>query len=112
MVGFPTNDVKLALALTFVYASALAQTPVPSGRPLPIPPRNATDIVPATPIWFPPTLALATAIALVVMIGFFLWSRERRLRKYRDRLRKNFKLGEEILGAPSPESVLKRIGET
>ncbi len=61
--------------------------------------------------WFPPGAALGSAIALVVLIGFFVWSRERRARKQRERLRKTYHLGEEILGAATPESIVKRLRE-
>ena len=47
--------------------------------------------------WFPPPVALGSALGVVLLIGFFLWSRERRVRKQRERLRKTYKLGEEIL---------------
>lgn len=48
----------------------------------------------------------------VVLFAWFLWNRERRLRGSRERLRKIYHLGEEILGASSAEAVLKRIAET
>lgn len=59
---------------------------------------------------FPP-LALASALSVVLFISFFLWSRERRLRKQRERLRRTYQLGEEILGASSAAAILKRISE-
>jgi signal transduction histidine kinase/CheY-like chemotaxis protein len=40
-----------------------------------------------------------------------VWSRERRVRKQRERLRKTYHLGEEILGATSAEAILKRLRE-
>ena len=52
--------------------------------------------------------ALLSGISLAV---FFVWTRERRLRNQRKRLRKSYLLGEEILGAASPESVLSRLTE-
>jgi CheY-like chemotaxis protein len=54
-------------------------------------------------------LALAAGLSLVLLVSFFLWSRERRLRKQRERLRKTYQLGEEILSAPSASAILKRI---
>jgi CheY-like chemotaxis protein len=68
-------------------------------------------IVPLPRGWFPPTVALASAILIVLMIAFFVWSRERRVRKQRERLRKTYHLGEEILGATSPESIVQRLRE-
>lgn len=55
--------------------------------------------------------ALGAAIAMALLIGLLLWSREHRLRELRQRLRKTYQLGQEILGAPSPESILKRLEE-
>ena len=40
-----------------------------------------------------------------------MWSRERRLRTQRKRLKATYQLGEEILGASTPETILKRISE-
>src|SRR3954470_19790750 len=56
-------------------------------------------LVPIPRGWFPPAVALGSALAIVLLIGFFVWSRERRVRKQRERLRKTYHLGEEILGA-------------
>ena len=54
-------------------------------------------------------LMLAFGLILLLCITFFLWSRERRLRRQRERLRKTYSLGEEILSASSPEAILKRV---
>ncbi|MBZ5624408.1 MAG: GAF domain-containing protein [Acidobacteriia bacterium] len=59
-----------------------------------------------------PPLALATALGLALSIGFFMWSRERRLRSQRETLRKTYHLGEEILGASSVQSILKTIAKS
>ena len=59
-----------------------------------------------------PPLALAGALGVVLLIGFFLWSRERRLRHQRETLRKTYELGERILGASSAESILKTIAKS
>jgi len=56
-----------------------------------------------------PPLALGASLALVTLASLFLWSRDRRLRKQRERLRKIYQLGEEILSAPSAGAILKRI---
>jgi CheY-like chemotaxis protein len=58
-----------------------------------------------------PQPLIAIGIAMILVVGFFLWSRERRLRAQRRRLRRTYKLGEEILGAPSTAAILKRISE-
>jgi signal transduction histidine kinase len=62
--------------------------------------------------WMPPPAAVALAIALVVLTGFLLWSREYRARKQRQRLRETYHLGEEILASPSAEFIRKRLGES
>jgi GAF domain-containing protein/CheY-like chemotaxis protein len=58
-----------------------------------------------------PPLAVAAGLMAVMLIGFVLWSRERRIRGQRERLRKTYQLGEEILGAPSVEAILAAIEE-
>jgi len=50
-------------------------------------------------------------LALLALVALFLWRREGRLRVQRERLRKIYQLGEEALGAPSPEAIFKRIDE-
>ena len=52
--------------------------------------------------------ALLSGLSLAV---FFVWSRERRLRSQRHRLRKTYLLGEQILGAGSAEDILSRLSE-
>ena len=58
-----------------------------------------------------PQPVIATGITVILLVGFFLWTRERRLRSQRRRLRQTYKLGEEILGASSAATILKRISE-
>ncbi len=69
------------------------------------------DIVPVERPSAVPQPVIATGITAILSIGFFLWSRERRLRAQRRRLRRTYKLGEEILGASSAATILKRISE-
>jgi len=59
--------------------------------------------------WLLQPMMLAFGLVMLLCISFFLWSRERRLRRQRERLRKTYSLGEEILGAPSPESIVARV---
>jgi GAF domain-containing protein len=54
-------------------------------------------------------LMLAFGLILLLCISFFLWSRERRLRRQRERMRNTYNLGDEILSASSPETILKRV---
>lgn len=58
-----------------------------------------------------PPLALAGGLAVMLLVGFFLWTREHRLRNQRERLRHTYQLGEEILGASSAEAILQRIAQ-
>ena len=86
----------------------------------PTPPYNANyellvaDVGDVTPIEKPPAVpqpVIAGGIAVILLVSFFLWSRERRLRSQRRRLRRTFKLGEEILGAASAAAIVKRLSE-
>jgi GAF domain-containing protein len=54
---------------------------------------------------------IAAGMLGVLLIGLVLWSRERRLRNQRKKLRKTYQLGEEILGASSAVTILKRLSE-
>src|SRR5262245_37055320 len=57
-------------------------------------------------------LLIGGAVALVITVSFLAWTRERRLRLQRERLRKTYQLGEEVLGSSSSESILKRLSES
>jgi signal transduction histidine kinase/preprotein translocase subunit SecG len=59
--------------------------------------------------WLVEPLMLAFGLIVLLCISFFLWSRERRLRRQRERLRNTYHVGEEILSASSPETILERI---
>jgi GAF domain-containing protein len=59
--------------------------------------------------WLIEPLMLACGLILLLCFTFFLWSRERRLRRQRERLRSTYNLGDEILSASSPETILKRV---
>ncbi len=69
-------------------------------------------IVPMEHNWHVSPTALSIALSVILFIGFFVWSRERRLRNQRETLRKTFQLGEEILGSSSAPAILKRIRES
>jgi CheY-like chemotaxis protein len=69
------------------------------------------DIIPVERQPTVPQPVIAGGIVLILLITFSLWSRERRLRSQRRRLRRTYKLGEEILGASSPSTILKRLSE-
>ena len=61
------------------------------------------------PLLAVPPQALGVGLSLVLLGSLLLWARERRLRAQRERLRKTYQLGEEILSAPSASAILKRI---
>ncbi|HWB87078.1 MAG TPA: GAF domain-containing protein [Bryobacteraceae bacterium] len=69
---------------------------------------DSADIVRTGRSWVIPPIALLTALGAAGVMGFIVWSRERRLRSQRERLRKIYQLGEEILGASSMQTVLSR----
>ena len=54
-------------------------------------------------------LMLSFGLVVLLCITFLLWARERRLRRQRERLRKIYHVAEEILSAPTPETILQRV---
>jgi GAF domain-containing protein len=72
---------------------------------------SPTDILRTERGWFLPPLTVASALTVILLVSYFLWSRERRLRRQRERLRSTYQLAEEILGASSTGALLKRISE-
>jgi CheY-like chemotaxis protein len=50
-------------------------------------------------------------VVVIIGVGIVLWTRERRIRNQRKKLRKTYQLGEEILSASSPATILKRISD-
>jgi len=72
---------------------------------------DPAEIVVAARSWFIPPLVLTAGIGVVLIVSFLLWTHDHRLRKQRERLRKTYQLGEEILGASSSDTILKRIAE-
>jgi len=58
-----------------------------------------------------PAPAIAAGAILMGLIGFLLWSRERRIRVQRKKLRKTYQLERRFLGAPSAADVLKRLSD-
>jgi signal transduction histidine kinase/CheY-like chemotaxis protein len=72
---------------------------------------DPAEIVTAARSWFIPPLAISAGIGVVLVVAFLLWTHDRRLRRQRERLRKTYQLGEEILGASSTDTILERITE-
>ena len=61
--------------------------------------------------WSLPPFAVGGSMVVVLAIGLFMWSRERRLRGQRERLRRTYQLGEQILSASSLETILTQIAD-
>jgi hypothetical protein len=60
----------------------------------------------------PSPAAIVAAAAALVVLALVVWSRERRLRSQRERLRRIYQLGEQILGASSSEAILEEISQS
>jgi len=58
------------------------------------------------PLWI-----VGTALAIILVAALVFWRREHRMSLGRERLRKTYQLGEEILSASSAEAILQRIEE-
>jgi GAF domain-containing protein/CheY-like chemotaxis protein len=56
-------------------------------------------------------LALAAGLTVLLIISFFLWSRERHMHRQRERLRKTYHFSEQVLSASSTEAIYARINE-
>jgi CheY-like chemotaxis protein len=84
-------------------------TPYNTGYELLVPDIGDVVVIERSPAVPQPLIAIG--ITMVLLVSFFLWVRERRLRAQRRRLRRTYKLGEEILGAASTAAILKRISE-
>jgi CheY-like chemotaxis protein len=72
--------------------------------------QSPNDIVRLHRSWFVPPGIIGTFITLLLAGAMLIWRRERRLRTQRERLRKIYNLGEELLGDASAEGILKRLG--
>jgi GAF domain-containing protein/CheY-like chemotaxis protein len=97
------------VAVTGVALQYCPTAPYNSGYELLV--ADISDIVPVQRPPVVPRAVVASGVTLLLLVGFFLWSRERRLRSQRKRLRRTYKLGEEILGASSSATILKRISD-
>jgi len=68
------------------------------------------DIILVERSWFVPPSLIGGVVSALVALVLIVWWRERRLRAQRERLRKIYQLGEEVLGASSADAVVQRIG--
>ncbi|MBV9507000.1 MAG: GAF domain-containing protein [Acidobacteriia bacterium] len=71
---------------------------------------------PAQPVridryWEPSPTTMAGALTGGVVVALVIWNRERRLRTHRERLRRIYQLGEQILGASSHDAILLGISD-
>jgi GAF domain-containing protein/CheY-like chemotaxis protein len=114
LAGYPQPDLSMFRKGDVVRATGVAIQYSPT------PPHNAgfellmPEVRAVVPLEHSASLSapvIAAGITMVLLIGLFLWSRERRLRGQRKKLRKTYQLGEEILGATSPATILKRLSE-
>ena len=63
------------------------------------------------PAYLVSPLAAAAWLLAILVVGFALWTRDRKLGRQRERLRKIYQLGEEILGASTVQAILVRIAQ-
>jgi len=70
------------------------------------------NIVAMTSKWLISPATLVLAVALVLLASALVWGRERWLREQREKLRKTYQVGEEILGSSSVQTILKRLRES
>jgi len=103
LASFNGGDAIEATGLAFQYSG---RKPFNTGYELLVSPGS---LIHHERSWSLPPIAVASGITVVLLIAFFLWSRERRLDNQRERLRKTYHLGEEILGASSTAAILKRL---
>jgi GAF domain-containing protein/CheY-like chemotaxis protein len=54
-------------------------------------------------------VVVVSGAGLALLIAFLLWHREHRMRNQRQRVRRTYQLGEEILSASSPEKILAHL---
>jgi GAF domain-containing protein len=62
--------------------------------------------------WVISPATLVLAVALVLLASALVWGRERWLREQREKLRKTYQVGEEILASSSVQMILKRLRES
>jgi CheY-like chemotaxis protein len=71
---------------------------------------DQNDVAVTGASWTFPVWVISLVLATVALLAWAWWSRERRMRNQRERLRRIYHLGEEIVGAPSIEWILTRVG--
>ena len=104
--GFSTGDRVQVTGIAFQYSPR-----APYNRYFELLVWNPTLMLRTERGWGLPSVAVGGSIAVLLIIGLTLWTRERRLRGQRERLRRTYQLGEEILGASSLETILAQIAD-
>ncbi|HEY1241051.1 MAG TPA: GAF domain-containing protein [Bryobacteraceae bacterium] len=104
--GFSTGDRVSITGIAFQYAP---RAPYNDWFELLV--ANPADLVLMHRSWGLPPLVVGGSMVVLLTVGLVLWGRERRLRGQRERLRRTYQLGEEILGASSLETILSQISE-
>jgi signal transduction histidine kinase len=103
---FSPGDVVQATGVAFQYCP---HPPYTSGFEVLV--SDPVQVVREDRRWSVSPIVLASGLTVVLLIAFVLWSREHRLRNQRERLRRTYQLGEEILGGASTQAILQRINE-
>ena len=104
--GFSTGDRVSVTGIAFQYAP---RAPYNGWFELVV--GNPANLALVHRSWGLPPLVVGGTMILLLTVGLILWGRERRLRTQRERLRKTYQLGEEILGASSIETILGQISD-
>jgi signal transduction histidine kinase len=104
-VGLPNINVGDKVAAVGV-ANQYCTTP-PYNRWFEMLVADPSQLVRTEGSWLVPPLGVAGAVAAFLVIGLFIWIRERRLDAQRERLRKSYQLGEAVSGASSIEMILQ-----
>ncbi len=104
--GFSVGDKVLVTGIAFQYCP---RPPFNRWFELVVP--SPASMIRTQRGWGVQPAVVGGAVAVLLSVGLILWSRERRLRSQRERLRRTYQLGEEILSASSVETILSQIGE-
>jgi signal transduction histidine kinase/CheY-like chemotaxis protein len=73
--------------------------------------RDNNEITVLDRSWFVPPSMIVAGLAVALLMAYLWWLREQRLAQQRDRLRRIYQLGEEILGVPAIEAILARVSD-
>jgi CheY-like chemotaxis protein len=105
LIGYSVGDKVQATGIALQYCPR-----PPYNRWFELLLHEPTDIARIERSWFVPPSLIGGAAATLLAVALVVWWRERRLRAQRERLRKIYHLGEEVLGSSSADAMVKRIG--